>query len=247
MTRIHHPISPEVVDQTGLTLCGRHKDGRFLYRSISVWHDCNVVALTHEERVGLAVSLAFAKQAVSRTPVIYPMTRRGRYQGWGRIGGSTLWLQRPLLGNLGRSFLGGEKPTLKNQCLAVLAHELGHNTQPMRSKPHGPEFDKAHVNMRVALAKAIHRGWPKLDMRKLRDKQAPHLAKSAAKKRRRVAAAGETRVAKWTRTLAAAEKLLASWKKRLASAERKVATWEKKVKHAQTCLDRAVGDERSGA
>ena len=231
-TKIFHEITPEVRDQTGLYLCGRHADGRYQYRSESVLGDGNVVTLTHEERVGLAVCYALAKlMRPGVTTSIYVMTKtRGRPR---------LWLMKPDLGAMGRAYLAGAEP----QATSTLAHEMGHNTQRRGSKPHGPEFDAAHLQMRLAMQRALAKGWPKLDMRRLRDSVAPHLTKKVAKKQRRDAAASESRVARWTRTLANAEKLLAVWRKKLAAAERKVAAWEKKVKHAQTHLARATRDE----
>ena len=72
-TKIYHPITPEVRDQPGLKLCGRHKDGGYQYRSYSVFHANNVVTLTHTERVGLAICAKLAPHAD-----VYPMTRSRR-------------------------------------------------------------------------------------------------------------------------------------------------------------------------
>ena len=81
-TKIYHPITPEVRDQTGLKLCGRHRDGRYQYRSVPVinqWRG-NISTLTHMERAGLAVCHALAKlMRPGVTTVIYPMTKSNRY------------------------------------------------------------------------------------------------------------------------------------------------------------------------
>lgn len=253
--KIYHPISPEVKDQTGLTLCGRHADGRYQYRSVSVFHQRNIMSLNHEQRVGLAICHALAKlMRPGTTTAIYPMTKTRSASGWGSYGMARLWLMKSDLFWLGMQYLKGNAPSSFRSArgrypgaLDTLAHEMGHNTQHYatgrRGRPHGPEFKAAFSKMRVALHGALSKGWPKLDMRKLRDSVAPHLAAKVAKKKRREVAASESRVTKWTRTLASAEKLLATWRKKLTAAERKVAAWEKKVRHAQKLLDRAIRDE----
>ena len=256
-TKIYHPISPEAKDQTGLYLCGRHKDGRYQYRSEPViGHASNIVSVTQEQRVGLAVCYALAKLVrPGTTTVIYPMTKHNRYEGFA-CGSAKLWLSPVLLHGIGVAYLDREKPKVADirthasgcgkadEALGVLAHEMGHNTQ-RGGKPHGPEFKAAHTQMRLAMKDALSRGWPKLDMRRLRDSVAPHLAAVAAKKKRKEVAASEPRASKWARTLDNAEKLLAIWKKRLAAAERKVAAWEKKVRHARRHLDRALSEREA--
>ena len=254
-TKVHHPV-PEVRDQTGLVICGRHADGRYQYRSVSVLDHRNVVALTHEQRVGLALCYAIAQgMRPGRKTTVYPMTRDQRTQGYGGYNSTEFWITRSQLGQLGKAYLDGHEPSLgkargyasagaasSGEGLRVGAHEMGHNTQ-MGGRPHGRQFDEAHARMRVAMKKVLYKGWPKLDMRKLRDSVAPHLVKLAAKKARKSVAASESRVVKWTRTFAQAEKKLLLWEKALIYAERKVAAWQKKVRHAQRFLDKATQEE----
>ena len=252
--KIYHPISPEVQDQTGLTLCGRHQDGRYQYRSYSVFHQNNVMSLTHEQRVGLALCYALAKlMRPGTTTAIYPMTRSNRYRGFGSYGTARLWLTRPALGSVGRMYLEGDDPAEYNSipCLNTLAHEMGHNTQHEATgrsgRPHGPEFKAAFSKMRVAMQSVLSKGWPKLDMRKLRDSVAPHLAAKVAKKKRREVAASETRVTKWTRKLAAASRNYEKWAAAKEKAERLMVKHYKAVRHAEVFLNRALRDEEEGS
>ena len=245
--KIHHPIAGrEKLDQTGLRLCGRHEDGRYLYRNVSVmYRTSNVIALTQEQRIGLALckNLALLTRPDVNTKV-YVMTMSKSAKGYGSYNQPLLWLQREDLGHLGKLYLAGKRPrTATEQGLSTLAHEMGHNTQVTPSKPHGPEFDRAHIKMRHALLKVLRKGW-KIDLRKLRDTVAPHLAKKVAKQKRREVAASETRTVKWQRKLAAAERNYAKWLKTQEKAERMVAKWGKEVRHSNTYLVRAIREEQ---
>lgn len=155
-------------DQTGLVLDGRKADGRYVYQSVSVLRQNNTVALTHEARVGLAVCSRLARSVRSFT-VVYPMTRQTRALGYGVQGGCLLWIQRPVLAEVGRLFLNGHPPN--RGALSTLVHELGHNIQPCDTTAHGAAFRECHVEMMGKMTKATkgYRVWPKLDMRKLRD------------------------------------------------------------------------------
>ena len=244
--KIYHPISREIKDQTGLWLVGRHDDGRYQYRSVSVWDDYNIVSLTHEERVGLAVCYALAKlMRPGVTTEIYPMTKARSAMGYGLYNRPRLWLTKSDLFWMGRAYLESpcKRVVITTTSFNTLAHEMGHNTQRGGSKPHGVEFDAAHLKMRVAMKSAVAKGWPKLDMRKLSDSVAPHIRAKELKRKRKSVAASESGESRWTRTLASGEKNLAGWEKKLAAAERKVAAWKKKVKHAQTHLSRAQTKE----
>jgi|TARA_R110000824_G_scaffold379777_1_gene571872 hypothetical protein len=253
-TKIYHPISPEVQDQTGLALCGRHQDGRYQYRSVSLFHHRNVMSLTHNERVGLALCYALAKKMRPGTATaIYPMTKTNSASGWGSYGSARLWLMKPHLAELGRHYIDGDGPealrwkTGYRTGLSVLAHEMGHNTQRLEhggpGKPHGPQFDAAHIKMRLALKDALRKGWPKLDMRKLRDRVAPHLAAKASKQKRKEVAASETRVTKWTRKLTNAEANLERWTAQKEKADRMIKKHEKAMRHAQVFLTKAIQQE----
>lgn len=263
-TKIHYPITTEVLDQTGLTLCGRHKDGRYQYRSYSVLCHANIVTLSHSQRVGLAVCFALAKlMRPGVTTEVFPMSRHRVYSGFGVVGHARLWLAPPLLDALGRSYLADTIPKLAatrryypahlmdcaSEALSVLAHEMGHNTQHLEEggpgKPHGAQFKVAESKMRLAMRRALSKGWPKLDMRKLRDSVAPHLAKQAAKKKRQKAAACESREFKWQKKVAAAERNLEKWRKALAKAERMVVRWEKALRHCRLFLAKAQAGEES--
>jgi hypothetical protein len=253
-TKIYHPITPEARDQTGLNLCGRHADGRYQYHSKSVLGHYNIISLTHDERVGLALCYALAKRMrPGVTTAIYPMTKTRSASGWGSFKWAYLWLMKPHLAGLGRCYINGDSPetmrwkTDYRAGLSVLAHEMGHNTQHLElggpGKPHGPQFRAAHGKMRVAMDRVLHKGWPKLDMRKLRDSVAPHLVKKAAKQMRREVAASETRSAKWAKKVDAAERNLDKWRKALVKAERMIAKWEKALRHARVFLAKAQADE----
>ena len=125
-TKIYHPISPEVQDQTGLALCGRHQDGRYQYRSVSLFHHRNVMSLTHNERVGLALCYALAKKMRPGTATaIYPMTKTNSASGWGSYGSARLWLMKPHLAELGRHYI----PKL---CAGRRAIEQGYQSSRMR-------------------------------------------------------------------------------------------------------------------
>jgi hypothetical protein len=257
--KIYHPISPEVQDQTGLKLCGRHQDGRYQYRSYSVFHQNNVMSLTHEQRVGLALCYALAKlMRPGTTTAIYPMTKTRSASGWGSYGGATLWLMKSDLFWLGMQYLKGNAPSSFRTrsgrypgALNTLAHEMGHNTQHYatgrRGRPHGPEFEAAFSKMRVAMQSVLSKGWPKLDMRKLRDSVAPHLAAKVAKKKRKEVAASESRVAKWTRKLAAASRNYERWAAAKEKAERLMVKHQRAVRHAEVFLNRALRDEEEGS
>ena len=264
-TKIYHAITPEVRDQTGLQLCGRHRDGRYQYRSVPVinqWRG-NISTLTHMERAGLAVCHALAKlMRPGVTTTIYPMTKSKSFRGFGSYNSERLWLCKGILGRIGYLYLDpnglGYTPYRRRAADGVLheerrapsacgdfdtlAHEMGHNTQ-RGGKPHGSEFREAHNKMRVAMDRVLLKGWPALDMRKLRDSVAPHLVKKAAKKKRREVAASETRTAKWTKKVNAAERNLDKWRKALAKAERMITKWEKALRHARVFLAKAQADE----
>ena len=237
--RIHYPAKTEKRDSTGLTLAGRHTDGRYQYRSLSVFRDRNVVALTHPARVGLAICKAVA-DAVRGHPVrVYPMTKETAAHGYGTYGASQLWLIRPMLAGLGAAYIAKSEAlnTRTSYCLDMLAHEMGHNSQPRGTKPHGPEFDKAYAKMRVEVNRVMSKGWPKIG--RMQDSVAPHLRAKAAKKARKLVAASESPATKWARKLALAEKNLAAWESRQTAAERKVVGYEKKVRHARVWLARS--------
>ena len=254
-TKIYHPTKTETKDQTGLDLCGRHQDGRYQYRSLSVFHRHNVVSMTHTQRVGLAVAYALAKlMRPGTTTVIYPMTKHKRYAGFGTYGRPRLWLSPVLLHGIGDAYLKDERPRIadirehywdcgkSDEALGVLAHEMGHNTQ-RGGKPHGPEFKAAEIKMRLAMKDALGKGWPKLDMRKLRDSVAPHLAAKAAKQKRKEIAATETRVTKWTKKLNNAEANLERWTAQKEKADRMMKKHEKAMRHAQVFLTKAIQQE----
>lgn len=216
-------------DQTGLVLVGRSRDGRYRYRSVSGMGARNVVQLTQDQRVGLAILRLIAQEVRPGTQV-YPMTRQSSALGYGMRGGRQIWIQRPLL--------SGEHP---ERAMSTFEHELGHNAQSSSSKPHGPEFKAAHVRMTCAVKKATrdYTRWPKLNMRELRDTIPPAQKKRTAAKKRAAAKAAETPEERWTRKLASSERLLADWETKSAAAERKVEAWTKKVAHAKAWLRRS--------
>ena len=246
-TKIYHPAKTEEQDQTGLILAGRHTDGRYQYRSVSLFRHRNIVTLTHAERVGLAVCKAIAFSARRRKTVIYPLTKSSSASGWGTYGSPQLWLQRSSLGAVGKLYAEKATGIRTHNCSAIdlLAHEMGHNVQRPGTKPHGPEFQAAFTKMRVEVNRVLAKGWPKIG--RMQDSVAPHLRAKLAKVQRRQAAASESRTSKWSRALELAEKNLAAWERKHAAAERKVASYEKKVRHAQRFLDRAVEEEGAGA
>ena len=178
--KIHHPV-PSKKDATGLTLVGRHDDGRYQYEIETTVGDLSIASMTHPERVGLAIVRASLLQAFGPHYYIYPLLRSSNWQGYGLKGRKTMWLERTILHHIGRSFLRGE-PLRKgwdDGDWSTVIHEAGHNHQPYMSKPHGPEWRKAEAWCRCELWKVLYRGWPKLDMRKLRDSVAPHLRRKA--------------------------------------------------------------------
>ena len=230
---------------------GRHKDGRYMYRSISVmYHARNVVALTHEQRVGLAVCKAIALLARPGVSTdVYPMTRERGALGYGSYNASRVWLQRPLLAGIGREYLAGTSPTMRHMpgrycqdALDTLAHEMGHNTQK-GGKPHGPEFREADAKMRTAILNALVPGWPKVPMSKLRDSVGPAQRKAATKRKRKEVAACESRSSKWSKKVASAEQLLATWEAKQSAAANRVTKWRKALAHAERHLARAQDDE----
>jgi len=188
-TKIHYPAKVEKQDATGLTLVGRHTDGRYQYRSLSVFQDRNVANLTHAERVGLAlVRSALCRAYECDWYRVYPMTKANRYWGYGTFYVRRMWLNKNDLHNIGQAFLNGKsaKETWALGYWHTVAHEAGHNHQD-GGRPYGREFNRAEAEARMRLAKVLHRGWGAPDMRKMRDSVAPHLAAKAAKQRRRKA------------------------------------------------------------
>lgn len=175
MVNIDYPAKRPAYDQTGLKLAGRRVDGRYVYCSISGMDHYNTVALTHAQRVGLALCRAVVAGITPATPRrtfnIYPMTRESGAWGYATQGGTRMWLQRPMLGELGQALMDSAPAprTYSSKCLDTLAHELAHNQQPTTTKSHGPEWDSLYTKNRVAIDALMHKGWPKLDMRKLRD------------------------------------------------------------------------------
>jgi hypothetical protein len=100
------------------------------------------------------------------------MTKSSHYIGYGTYGRKKMWIARHLLGNIGAAYLA------KNDVLDVwrgghfntVAHEVGHNFQRAGTKPHGKEFKLQETKARVRIEARLRKyGWPKLDMRKLRD------------------------------------------------------------------------------
>jgi hypothetical protein len=245
MISVHYPAKREERDQTGLTFAGRHEDGRYIYRSLSVLHNTTAVALTHPERVGLAMCRELARAARPRLrTAIYPMTMGTAHRGYGTYGEARLWLKRSLLGSLGATFLAGDQiPRLEqSDCLDVLAHEMGHNAQV--GKPgHGSNFQAAEVKMRVALKKVIAQGWPKLNMAKLRDSVGPGQRKKKAKVAARAAAAAETGVDRWTKKRDSSAKRVEHYTKEVARMEKLLARAEKDERRAKLFLEKAKARE----
>ena len=178
--KIHHPV-PRKEDATGLTLVGRHDDGRYQYEIETTFCDLSIASITHRQRVGLAIVRAALLQAFGPHYDVYPLLRSNHAVGYGHKGRKVMWLERSILHEIGSSFLRGE-PLRKgwdDGDWSTVIHEAGHNHQPYASKPHGPEWRKAEAWCRCELWKVLYRGWPKLDMRKLRDSVAPHLRRKA--------------------------------------------------------------------
>lgn len=170
MAKIHTKLKPKA-DQTGLWLLGRNRDGRYQYQSVSVFRRSNIVNLTHEARVGLAVTRKLLDQTFGRYDV-YPMTRNGGGAiGYGEIGQRRMWIVRYELESIGRAFLAKKdiREQWKRGRFSTVVHEAGHNLQERCTRPHGPEFKAAEVRAHRMLEATIWKGWPKLDMRKLRD------------------------------------------------------------------------------
>lgn len=231
--KVTHRAKKRTNDQTGLTLAGRHADGRYVYESLSVMRSWTTVGLTHEQRVGIAVCRAIAK-LMNRETRVYPMTRESGNQGYGTFGACQLWITRPQLGSIGKAFLAGVQPVVTGEFvvygLSTFAHEMGHNLQRPGTKPHGPEFDAAHQRMRILMRKVLAKGWPKLDMRKLRDSEPPSVTKRKAKQR----------VAASKKALSAHDK----WTAKLASASARVARYEEEASRVAKLLARAQRDAR---
>jgi hypothetical protein len=179
-SKVHHPV-PRKEDATGLTLVGRHDDGRYQYEVLTCAYNTRVASLTHARRVGLAIIRAALMEAYGVSYYeVYPLLKdSSTYRGFGSLQMNRMWLKGDILGQIGVSYLQGKttKESWNDDAWywETVAHEAGHNHQPLRSKTHGPEFNKAHAMASVLLWKVLHKGWPKLDMRKLRDSVAPHL------------------------------------------------------------------------
>ena len=178
--KIHHPV-PRKKDATGLTLVGRHNDGRYQYEVLTIAYNSSIASLSHTRRVGLAIIRAALAEAYGvRYYEVYPMLKdNATYRGYGTLDRNRMWLKGDILAQIGHSFLSGKttKQSWKEDAFywSTIAHEAGHNHQPRASKPHGPEFRKAEAEANMLLWKVLYKGWPKLDMRKLRDSVAPHL------------------------------------------------------------------------
>jgi hypothetical protein len=106
---------------------------------------------------------------------VWPTTRQAWGLGYGAMGINRMWLAKDELHRLGASFLNGDsiKTAWRNGLFETVAHEAGHNHQPMYSKPHGEKFRKAEAEARMLLWKALHKGWPKIDRRQMRESKAP--------------------------------------------------------------------------
>ena len=244
-TKIHYPAKAERRDATGLTLVGRHTDGRYQYISQSVFHARNVASLTHAERVGLAlVRSALCRAYECDWYRVYPMTKANRYQGFGTFYVRRMWLNKNDLHNIGQAFLNGKsaKEAWALGYWHTVAHEAGHNHQD-GGRPHGREFRRAEADALMRLGKVLSRGWHAPDMRQMRDSAAPHITAKRAKKKRRVVAASQTLTSKWEGKVKNAEGRLAAWQTKLSRAESAVAKWERELAKAQRWLAKATEKE----
>jgi hypothetical protein len=242
--KITYPVKQRKKDQTGLTYAGRHEDGRYIYESLSVMRDWTHVALTHDQRVGVAVCRAIAK-AMDRESRIYPMTRESGNLGYGTYGRRQLWITRPQFGSIGKAYLAGKKPvrdaTFEVYGLRTFAHEMGHNEQRPGTKPHGPEFDKAHQTMRILMRKALAKGWPKLDMRKLRDSATPGVTKRKAKVRVAASKAATSTHDRWVEKLARASARVERYEQEASRVEKLLARAQRDVRKATGWAARTAG------
>lgn len=175
MARVHIKVKSKV-DPTGLRLLGRNRDGRYQYRSVSVMRQPNVVNLTHEQRVGLAVVRQLLVDEFGRY-FVYPMTRNGGSAiGYGEIGMKRMWIVRYQLAWIGKRFLTKQDAlqSWRDGLWSTVIHEAGHNAQPIGTKPHGPEFKRAEMKADIRVQARLRKhGWPKIDMRKLRESKVP--------------------------------------------------------------------------
>jgi hypothetical protein len=160
-------------DQTGLFLMGRAEDGRYTYQSVPVvGYASNNVHLTHTQRVGLAVVHQLLAIEYGGAYEVYPMTRSNFAQGYGTYNRKRQWLARWILAKIGTAFLAKDDVMdfWRSGGFGTVAHEVGHNFQQYGTKPHGKEFKLQETKARVRIEARLRKhGWPKLDMRKLRD------------------------------------------------------------------------------